>query len=220
MPGFEARLVLLRVEVEPIWPELMDGWHAHLAERTAGRPSSRAVLHSPQRLKLPRNSSGFPSSIGYRVASMYPSDSASRSKPRPWSSLRRGGPGPCGLKLGELWHEADGMFRLSSLSFLVDHGDGHYAVLANPTDGRASRDGAIAATWTGGDRAGHTVRTTTERRCCARLPRPRSRGGVVGRLCKIGSRRPAQPRWATTARGRPADTCRLRWGPTAGRPSP
>ena len=55
--------------------------------------------------------------------------------PYPGHRWRRGDTGPCGLKLGELRRNADGTFSLSSLSLLLDQGDGHYEVLGKPTRG-------------------------------------------------------------------------------------
>ena len=58
--------------------------------------------------------------------------------PSPGHRWRRGDPGPCGLKLGELRPDTGGSIRLYSLSILLDRGDGHYEVLGKPTKGRGA----------------------------------------------------------------------------------
>jgi DNA-directed RNA polymerase subunit RPC12/RpoP len=77
--------------------------------------------------------------LGYldRVAELKPKKVDVRC-PYPGHRWRRGDPGPCGLKLGELRFAADGSVRLFSLSFLVDQGDGLFEVLGKPTKGPAA----------------------------------------------------------------------------------
>jgi hypothetical protein len=58
--------------------------------------------------------------------------------PSPGYRWRRGDPGPCGLKLGELRIDRGGSVRLYVLNMLLDMLGGHYTVLGKPTKGHGA----------------------------------------------------------------------------------